>query len=172
MGAMGWVAIVIIVLVIMVIRFAVNAAVNKGAQGIENAIDRKKNERIGSELIHLRDIYPELAEQSRRERLAASSGNVPALPGSTSVSALPAPAAIPAGESAQQETKSEEPEERTVSEAMQVSAAAQPTDQTDKLPDRTLPLEELLNGLEKIWELGVISPEEYQKRKMKLMALF
>lgn len=52
-----------LVLLIMIIRFAVSSAVNKGAQAIENAAARGSNTRNGPEVVALRELYPELAAQ-------------------------------------------------------------------------------------------------------------
>lgn len=52
-----------LVLLIMVIRFVITSAVNKGAQAIENAAARGSNARNGPEVVALRDLYPELAAQ-------------------------------------------------------------------------------------------------------------
>lgn len=52
---------VALVVFILLLRFLLNAAANKGAQAISNAVARSRNEKNGAQRVMLRDLYPELA---------------------------------------------------------------------------------------------------------------
>lgn len=64
-----------LVVLCVIIRFVISAAVNKGAQSIENAVARNKNATNGPEIVALRDLYPQLAAQ-----ILAKNGGVASVP--------------------------------------------------------------------------------------------
>ena len=92
-----------LVLFIMILKYVLRAAANKGIQAVSNASARSHNEKNGPEIVMLRDLYPDLAARSR----SSSGGRQPAPAGASAPlfrdadrpkpPPRPAPAPAPAG---------------------------------------------------------------------------
>lgn len=54
------IGVVVLIILIFVIRWLIGTAVAKGEQAVTNAVRHEKNKKMGSEMIYLRDVYPDL----------------------------------------------------------------------------------------------------------------